>query len=111
MCHRLLAGLTKSSVTDALFFDDRQLIVFCCTPVFTVVVDRGVNDSALIESKAVALGAVHLPLVCGELRGKDNCFISKSAQSDVRAPRAGEHRQTSQSSWPPEMLFHPPPPL
>lgn len=89
---------TPSSVITGSSF------VFSRSPAFTVVVDGGVNDSALIESKAVALGAQRLPPGCGAPRGKDNCFVSKSAQSGVRAPRAGEHRQTSQGSCTPPPL-------
>lgn len=81
----VFSGPAKSPATDALFGDYWPLIGSRCAPAFPAVVDGGVNDPALIESKAVALGAVRLPLGCGELRGKDNCSVSKSAPSGVRA--------------------------
>lgn len=45
---RLHSTGQKSSATDALFCDYWQLAVFYCTPACIVVVDEGVNDSALV---------------------------------------------------------------
>lgn len=39
---------TVQNSSATLFCDYWQLMVFCCTPAFKVVVDGGVNDSALV---------------------------------------------------------------